>query len=263
MLVFLDESYDNSGSGQPRAYAGFGIREHDYRTLVARVYQLRQHYIVGGAGMSDDDKRNTRATHLVTDGDPDLFEIKGSILLSNSKLRGHAKTGAEPGVLLVEGLLELLGELGATVFGALQQSGRIEPESEELLPLELSRCLERVEAWMREQHPDGAAVIVLDRVNDVRDRDVSERMARFLFRSQAGRRMRHLVVNPFWVDSRTTAGSQLADLVAHILMNSLRPINDRKNLDWLWRKVVALEFRSTDQVTRGIRRLRRTKAGGS
>lgn len=59
----------------------------------------------------------------------------------------------------------------------------------------------------------------------------------------------------FWVDSSTTAGSQVADIIAHVLMNSMRPATRRKNLQELWRKVAALEFRSVDMRTRGIRKL--------
>ena len=73
-------------------------------------------------------------------------------------------------------------------------------------------------------------------------------------------KLRHIVVDPFWVDSRTTAGSQLADLIAHILMNSMRPATTRKPIYALWRKVMAMNTRAPICKLAGLERYENKKS---
>ena len=118
----------------------------------------------------------------------------------------------------------------------------------------MQKVLDPIDKWIQEEHQGEMAIIIPDSVQRGMDKSISSSMANYMFRTTQGKRMRNIVINPFWVDSSTTVGSQVADIIVHILMNSMRPIDERKNLDGLWRKVVSMEFRSADSSTRGIRK---------
>ena len=263
MLVFLDESYDEpDGTGRIRhAYAGFGVDERQYRGLVAAVFQAKQRYFLRDMGMSDLERGEARKTHIITSDAPERAEMKATKLLTAKQAKHYAQFGTAPGIELSLQLLDALEQAQTTVFGILSYPNNLDeiqnPSSH--LPLQFIRILERIEMWMKEQHPNQMAIVVPDTIHEGINMNLSEKIGDFLYRSPSGQKMRHIVVNPFWVDSRTTAGSQLADLIAHILMNSMRPTNTRKQLDELWRKVMALEFKSTDLETRGIRKIREQK----
>ncbi len=256
MLVFLDESYEADGTGKFRhAYAGFGVDERRYRGLTAAMFQSRQHFFVRDDGMTDEQRREARKTHIVTSDAPERAEMKATKLLTAKQAEHFAQHGNAPGIELALELLSALAEAQTTVFGVLSHPAKVEeiqnPSTH--LPMQFIRMFERIEKWMAEQHPDQMAIVVPDTIHEGINLNLSEKIADFLFRSSEGKKMRHLVTSPFWVDSRTTAGSQMADLIAHILMNAMKPRSEQKKIDSLWRKVMALEFRSVDGRTRGIR----------
>ena len=266
MLVFLDESYKRDKAGVLRhALAGFGIREQQYRRLMAALHQCKLEYFRSAAGLTPAEIHELRATRIVVAGPAEDAEVKAVKLLTAKQARHHAAHGDAPGILVVDRLLTALGALDATVFGVLSNGFTHEElhGAENYLPVHHQRLLERVDLWMREQYPDEAAIIVPDTVHHQIDWQLSKRIAHFLFRSNEGQRMRHLVPNPFWVDSSSTPGSQLADIIAHLLMNGMQPQQERKPLDQLWRKVVALEFRSVNLSTRGIRRINKKQQTGA
>lgn len=267
MLLFLDESYESDPTtGHLRhVYAGFGVDEMKYRSLFAAVHQCRQKYFLQNGTMTEEERRLAKETHVVTPELPELAEIKGSDLLTRKYAEIHKLQGNVPGLLMVGDLFDALAVAEATVFATLSTPATITElqAGATSLPLYLCRLLERVNLWMKEQHTGSAAIVVLDTVSYRVDHHLSKHMSDFLFRSTQGKQMRHIVPNPFWVDSRTTAGTQIADLIAHVLMNSMRPSGQRKPLDNLWGKVVGLEFHSRDLRTRGIRRIDRKTADGS
>ncbi len=259
LLIFLDESYEEDDSSRFRhAYAGFGVDESQYRRLVAAVFQAKLRFFVRDTGFTDEERRDARRTHIITSEAPERAEMKATKLLTAKQTEHYAEFGNAPGIELATQLLEVLDQTQATVFGILSFPTNLADiqSPQEHLPIQFIRLLERIEMWMREQHPDDMAIVVPDTIHEGININLSERIGDFLFRSASGQKLRHIVVNPFWVDSRTTAGSQLADLIAHILMNSMRPTKARKPIDALWRKVMALEFKSTDLQTRGIRKIR-------
>jgi hypothetical protein len=259
MLVFLDESYETDGAGKfNHAYAGFGVDEWQYRGLVAAVFQAKHRYFLRDTGFDDEQRREARKTHIVTSEAPERAEMKATKLLTAKQAEHYAQFGNAPGIEIALELLKALDQSQSTVFGILSNPADVADIQNPTLhlPLQFIRILERIEMWMKEQHPDQMAIVVPDTIHEGININLSEKIGDFLYRSGSGQKLRHIVVNPFWVDSRTTAGSQLADLIAHVLMNSMRPAKTRKRLDELWRKVMALEFKGADLQTRGIRRIR-------
>ena len=82
---------------------------------------------------------------------------------------------------------------------------------------------------------------------------------KYLHRHATGKTLVRVVPAPFWIDSKTTAGSQVADIVAHTLMNSMMPPAERKPIEFLWQKVMALM--GGDGTYRTITKIMRTPTG--
>lgn len=266
MLVFVDESYDIDCSERiHHALAGFGIRESEYRKLVTVVHQLKERSFESAEGMTSEQRAELRTRRIACSGEPRRAELKATKLLTRKAAAYHAETGKAQSILLVENLLDEVLHLGGVVFGVLSEPehvGQIQNPGG-FLPLQLRALMERVEAWIAESSPDQHAVLVFDAINNQTSRELNTCVSDFLFRHAEGKRMRHLVPTPFWVDSSSTPGSQVADIIAHVLMNSMLPEDRRKSLSSVWRKVNSMSFVSEDGRIRGIRRLKRKQQTGA
>ena len=260
MLLFLDESYEEDEKGGFRfAYAGFAVDEKKYRGLVAAVYQAKQKYIAQvSSELTSQERVDKGIKQLLSKDSPERAEIKANKLMGKRQMERRETYGFAPGVAMVEDWLRAMNEAEATVFGVLSypQDTKDVLNPSERLPVEHIRLFERVELWMREQHEDGMISVVPDTVDNYRQ-NMSVCLADFLFRSSQGKSIRHIVVTPFWVDSSVTIGAQLADVVAYLIMNTMRPKEKQSRLVPLWRLMSAMEFHSMDGETRGIKTIRR------
>lgn len=266
MLVFIDESYDKAADGTIRhALAGFGIAEADYRSLVVAVHQIKERYFTKADGLSTADLAELRKTKIACSGEPRRAELKASKLLTRSAAIYHEQTGRAQSILLVEELLDQVFHLGGVVFGVLSEPDHVDQIQNPggMLPLQLKALAERVEAWMAEDFPEEHAILVFDAIDNRTSQNLNRCMSDFLFRHSEGKRMRHLVPTPFWVDSEATPGSQVADIIAHVLMNSMLTIDRRKPLGSVWRRVSGMQFNSQTTPIRGIRRLKKKQQTGA
>lgn len=266
MIVFIDESYDRDSKGNIlHALAGFGIPEAEYRRLVATVHQVKEKYFESAAGLTSQQLAELRTRRIACSGEPRRAELKASKLLTKKAAQFHIETERAQSILLVEELLDQVFQLGGTVFGILSEPDHVDQIQKpgQFLPLQLRALMERVEIWMSEDYPQEYASLVFDAIDNQTSRDLNTCVSDFLFRSSEGRRMRHIVPTPFWVDSDSTPGSQVADIIAHVLMNSMLPEARRKPLGSVWRRVNGMMFASQDGRTRGIRRLRRKQQTGA
>lgn len=247
------------------ALAGFGIHESQYRKLVAVVHQIKERYFESAEGMTSEQRAELRTRRIACSGEPRRAELKATKLLTVKAARLHQRTGLAQSILLVEDLLDEVFRLDGVVFGVLSEPSHVDEIQRpgQLLPLQLRALMERVELWMDESHPDDHAVLVFDAIDSRTSRELNACTSDFLYRHQEGRRMRHIVPTPFWVDSDSTPGSQVADIIAHVLMNSMLPEARRKPLGSVWRRVSAMMFASQDGKTHGIRRLKRKQQTGA
>lgn len=266
MLVFIDESYDKDDTGRVHhALAGFGIPEAEYRKLVTVVHQIKERYFESAEGMTSEQRAELRTRRIACSGEPRRAELKASKLLTLKAAQFHQETGKAQSILLVEELLDEVFHLDGVVFGVLSEPSHVDEIQKpgQLLPLQLRALMERVELWMVESYPDEHASLVFDAIDNRTSRELNTCTSDFLYRHQEGRRMRHIVPTPFWVDSDSTPGSQVADIIAHVLMNSMLPEARRKPLGSVWRRVSGMMFASQDGKMRGIRRLKKKTTDGS
>lgn len=266
MLVFIDESYDRDRAGLiHHALAGFGIPETEYRKLVTVVHKIKERYFESAEGMTSEQRAELRTRRIACAGEPRRAELKATKLLTAKAAAFHLNTGQAQSILLVEELLDEVFDREGVVFGVLSEPDHVDQIQSPggFLPLQLRALMERVETWMAESFPDEHAILVFDAINNQTSRDLNTCVSDFLYRHAEGKRMRHLVPTPFWVDSDSTPGSQVADIIAHVLMNSMLPEHRRKPLGSVWRRVNGMMFTSQDGKVRGIRRLKKRQQTGA
>lgn len=256
MLLFLDESYEEIRGGKFNfAYAGFGIDEREYRGLVAAVYQAKQKLVGQITGLNEQQRIELGKAKLLQDEVPEYAEIKANKMMGTRQIKRLTDYGFSPGLTLAEEILRALQAANGTIFGVVSTPDAIRNvlNPSGYLPVEHTRLLERVELWMQEQHRYEMVSIVPDTIDSYKH-NLSRCLADFLYRSNQGKQMRHIVVTPFWVDSSVTVGAQVADVVAYLLMDSQRSVTS--SLTHLQAYVNTMEFRSRDGRTRGIRKIR-------
>lgn len=266
MLVFIDESYDRDSNGNyHHALAGFGILEANYRNLVVAVHQIKERYFENAEGISGDQLAELRTRRIACSGEPRRAELKATKLLTKKSANFHLQTGKAQSILLVEELLEQVMREQGVVFGVLSEPQHVDDIQNPgpMLPVQLRYLMERVESWMDESYSDQHASLIFDAINSRTSRDLNTCISDFLFRHAAGKRIRHIVTTPFWVDSDSTPGSQVADIIAHVLMNSMLANERRKPLGTIWRRVHGMMYVSRDGRTRGIRRIKKKTTDGS
>jgi hypothetical protein len=258
MLVFIDESYKIDSKGVlHHAIAGIGIEEHRYRALEAGVHEIRRKWLVTRDGLSQDDVGRLLSTKLPVKGNPEQFEIKGEDLLQARRIEKYLESGSSPSISVVLELLELVRLCRATTFGILSNPNDVdEILKSDGCPVQYIRLLDRINKWMLDAYPDRMAIPVFDNIHGGTNSHVSRQIGKYLYRHAIGKTMRRIVPTPFWIDSKSTAGSQVADVVAHILMNSMMPPNERKAIEFLWDLVVGME--STGSNYRTVTRLKRS-----
>ncbi len=191
MFAFIDESYR---SGKSRiavtTYAAVMVPRDATRELARGLWNLKR--------------------RVWPDCDPHDKELKGRTLLAQRKLDSGIYDDA------INGVLALMGQYSATPFAVTRigQIGSFKSKRSQF-PTYLQWLLHRVNDYTALRSPDSLALLVLDNVEDKTNRIIAEAMSNFLFRSNFGQKFQHIVDFPTFVDSMTTPGVQLADIVAY------------------------------------------------
>ena len=235
MLVFVDESE----WPRPKDPEGFtvwdavAINPRKSREFFREIYQLERKFWKVSA--------------------PFEFEIKGRLLMNKKALTSPKKRE------FCEEVLSLcnLNDVKAFAYGLKNAEGAI-PKSDELTEPVIyraySRLLERVNAMMSEEYQDDMAIIALDSQDEGTDTERARAFGNFLYGSNYGRQLTHIVETPFFVNSKATVGIQLADLVAYSLAQQNL---GRSDIRHLCDRVRELEWRSNslsdDYPRRGFR----------
>jgi hypothetical protein len=264
LVVFIDESYQKDSSGVWHyALAGFAVNEFRYRAIQAATYQLVRQFFDVQANYEGEAWREALADKIIVEKSHDDIELKASYLLKASSLR---KFGGEksPHHRLVAEILENVSRCRGTSFGVLvnpDDPQQVKSCSDGCPPV-YTRLIEMVARWMQEEHPGEHVSPVLDTEHSGVNLPLSRSIADFLYRSRVGQNMRNVFPAPFWIDSQSMAGAQVADLIAHILMNSMMPEGERKPLKVLTGTVFDLSHRWQKSPGGTITRLRKVTADG-
>jgi hypothetical protein len=259
VLVFIDESYEQDSHGVWHyALAGFGINEFRYRALQAAVYQLCRQTFDRRENYEGDAWRQALTSKIIVERDPSQVELKSSELLKAGNFRRFGGDQS-PHFKLVSEVLNKVYECRGTTVGVLLNPGHPNEVKDCLngCPRAYQRLIELVGNWMIEEYEGQPVTLVMDTEHDGINLPLSRCIASYMYRSAMGQRMKHVFPSPFWIDSQSMAGAQVADLVAHVLMNAMKPENERKSLESLTNQVYGLSHRWLARDGGTISRMRR------
>jgi hypothetical protein len=204
MLIFFDESFRTSARDASMTLGGLcgiGIPERQLATVSHDVYHLKYKHF--GAGFARDS------------------EIKGKDLLKNWAFKLRASGQASRNLDFASDLVDYIIAKHLPVFGCVCfEKGMQKFQVDDVTALDrtFKFLFERIDTWMKREHPDDMACLVFD------DRDYgvnhknSAAITNFLQRSSAGLAMDSIVRTPFFAISQAqNVGVQLADFVTTII----------------------------------------------
>ena len=168
--------------------------------------------------------------------EPYDFEIKGRLLLNRHALTSPKKREFTEEIL---SLCKLNGIQTFAVGLRYPDAGASDSSSEPSIYRVFNLLLERVDGMMQESYPDDMAVVAFDSQGEGADRNRALQFGNFLYGNPAGRAIQHVVDTPFFVNSQSTKGIQIADLLAYTISQvnqgrqELRPYIDRiREMEW-------------------------------
>ena len=147
------------------------------------------------------------------DRHPQYYEIKGSSLLK-PRNRTSARRAA-----FTHKVFDLIHSFGGKLFAVVFIKNPQNPASKIMLYTKGLQILsERFHAFLEEVGDPGIqGLMMLDSVLKHLDRQVAESYLSFVFGNQDGRQFTKLVEAPVFVDSKLSAGVQLADIVSSVV----------------------------------------------
>ena len=191
MLTFIDESghpHPNDSSTRP-VLAAVCFAQQDSRSLSRQLYRVKR--------------------IILTPERADL-ELKAHNLIKRGTFRRKPELRE-----LVESVFDLIRNLPITIFAVVMERPKeVIPRDSVQLPRQYQYILQRVNAMLLDT-PSLATVLV--------DGDgsqyggLSRKFEGYLHRYHEGQSLVNVVDTPYFVDSRYTAGIQLADMVAGVI----------------------------------------------
>ena len=189
MLAFIDESghpHPNDSNERPVVVAVCIEAEHS-RLISGRIHALKRDIL-----------------------NRERLELKGANLLNRTT---HLRKPDYAN--FAEEFYDTLMGLPVTVFAVVMETPFTLRESEnDLLPNRFRYLVQRVQLLAEEK--DKMATILFDGTPDLYQ-DVGWKFNSFLYRSEEGRACDRITDAPAFVDSVTSAGIQIADLVAYVV----------------------------------------------
>lgn len=192
MLTFIDESghpHPNDTASRP-VLASVSFAQRDSRSISGRIFNIKRNLL----GVDKTDK-----------------ELKAHDLLKRSTFRRRPELHE-----LVEAIFELMRDLPVTTFAiVMERPEQPLPRSDRRLPRQYRYILQRVNGLLQ-HHPESLSVVLIDG-DGSQYGGLSAKIEQYLHRHREGQALIKIVDSPYFVDSRFTAGIQLADLVAGVI----------------------------------------------
>ena len=189
LLVFIDESgtpHPNDGCSRPLILA-VCISESDVRYVTGRIYSLKRQIL----------------------GNEDA-EIKANKLLNRSTFRRIPDKRE-----FVEAFFDILRDMPITMFAMIMERPLVVPPLTPILPSQFRFLLERINLFSESRNE--MATILFDGDGKSQYGGLAVKFSNYLHRSVEGRSYSRITDSPFFVDSKITAGIQIADMAAGVV----------------------------------------------
>jgi hypothetical protein len=251
MLFFIDESWQSTCDGKYKVgvLSAIQIKSHDFNECSMQIYNLKLKHL-GFKAASE-------------------FEIKGKDVFKNYVFKLESK-GIPSNILnLAREILGYMKTSGVSFFASVVFSKEeldLACADVDLLERPFFFLFERIDLFMKENHPGLMAKIIFDDRGYQTNTKISKSVSNFFHKSRAGQSFDTIIKVPFFAISSENAGIQIADLAAYIL--GARFTGDREKREF-FAKIKELEFNSRTLVevngrnvpVRGFKVIKEKEAG--
>ena len=223
MLFFIDESWQTVREGPMKVgvLAAVQIKSHNYNECSQSLYNLKVKHIGPLAGN---------------------LEIKGREVLKKYYFDLEAKGVTSTRLDLVRETLDYMALLDTRVFASVvlsQNEADLACANVDLLERPFLYLFERIDLYMKENHPGMVAKLIFDDRDLQFNQRLSKAVSNFFHKSRAGREYDSIIKVPFFAISTENAGIQLADIAAHII--GVKFTGDLRRAEF-YRRIKNLEF---------------------
>lgn len=225
MLFFIDESWQTTKNNKYKVgvLSAIQIKSHDFNDCSTQIYNLKLKHMGYKYGTN---------------------EVKGKDLLKNYLFKLEEK-GIESKLLnLTREILEYMRTSGVLLFASIVLSKKeVDLACADVNQLErpFFFLFERINLFMKENHPGLMAKLVFDDRGVQCNNNISKSVSNFFHKCRVGQSFDAIVRVPFFAISSENVGIQLADLGAHVL--GARFTGDKKKSEF-FQKVKNLQFTS-------------------
>lgn len=225
MLFFIDESWQSTFDSQHKAgvLAAVQIKSHDFNEFSQQIHDLKIKHLGPRAG---------------------YIELKGGRNLRHYLFHLESKGIPSMELNLVRDIFSYMKTKGTQLFASIvfeEQELDLACANVNQLERPFFYLFERIDLFMKENHPGLMAKIIFDDRGIQDNKKISASISNFFHKCSIGQTFDSIIKVPFFGISTENIGIQIADLVAYILGS--RFTGDREQLEF-FKKAKELEFKS-------------------
>ncbi|MDD5008944.1 MAG: DUF3800 domain-containing protein [Syntrophorhabdaceae bacterium] len=201
MLFFIDESWQTTSDGKLKigVLSALQMKSHDFNECSLELFKLK----------------TTHLGHAAANK-----EIKGMHSLRNYLFRLEASGIKSNELNLIRSVFAYIKTKGVTLFGSIVlEESEVDLSCADVNELErpFFFLFERIDEFMKENHPGLMAKIIFDDRGAQANKRISASVSNFFHKCSAGKRCDTIIKVPFFAISTENVGLQIADIVAYIL----------------------------------------------
>jgi len=225
MLFFIDESWQQTKDGKYKVgvLGVVQIKCHDYNQCSNEIYNLKKNVLGYDAGN---------------------IEIKGKAIFRNYLFKLESKGIISNELGLARKIFNYIQVLGVSCFASVvwaKKEIELSCANENQLERPFFFLFERIDQFMKENHPEMKAHIIFDDRGIQTNRLISKSVSNFFHKSTAGRSFESIIKTPFFAISTESIGIQIADMFAYIIGARF---TGRRKIKEFFEAVKKLEFQS-------------------
>jgi Protein of unknown function (DUF3800) len=229
MLFFIDESWQSTKDNKYKAgvLSAIQIKSHVFNECSMSLHKLKIKHLGYKCGET---------------------ELKGKHLLSNFAFKLEASGTKSHNLNLAREILAYLETLGTRFFASIVFTKKeidLACDEETKLERPFLFLFERIDLFMKENHPGLMAKLIFDDRGLQTNAKLSKSVSNFFHRSGTGQSFDTIIKVPFFAISSENMGIQMADIGAHIL--GARFTGDQKKAEF-FKKLKSLEFVSNTLI---------------
>ncbi len=229
MLFFIDESWQSTQDGKYKVgiLSAVQIKSHDFNECSKQVFLMKTKNLgISGGNLELKGVQSFR---------PYIFRLEKKGVVSRE-------------LNVVRDVLAYMDSMGMKLFASVVFEEReldLACANVNQLERPFFYLFERVDLFMKENHPGLMAKIIFDDRGIQANKKISASVGNFFHKCSAGQAFDSIIKVPFFGISTENVGIQLADLIAHVLG---KRFTGNKEIIPFFRQLKKMEFKSGNLV---------------